>query len=1116
MGFRFFNKTNGFVSAISILATVGCLSSCSQGQGDAGKLFAELPSSETHIDFVNQVTDDKDFNIFGYRNFYNGGGVAIGDVNNDGRPDIFLVSNLGDNKLYLNQGNFTFEDNTAKAGVNGSKAWSTGVTFADINGDGFLDIYVCNSGNRESDDRSNELFINNGDATFTEQAEAYGLADKGFSTHAAFFDFDRDGDLDMYLLNNSFIPVGSLNYRNFRHERDKLGGHKLFRNEGNKFIDVSEEAGIYGSIIGFGLGITIGDVNDDNWLDIYISNDFYERDYLYINNRDGTFSERIKEEMQHISLSSMGADIADINNDGTLDVYVTDMLPGDDAHLKQVSSFEGYDLYQRKLDLDYHHQIMQNMLHVNNGDGTFSEVARMAGVEATDWSWGALIFDMDNDGLKDIFVANGILKDLTDQDFLRFMADQNRMDQKAAGKKFDYKEFLEHIPSRPISNYAFKNSGDLRFENKASAWGLEGPGFSNGAAYGDLDNDGDLDLVVNNENSAVSIFKNLCVEKNKAHFLRVKLVGQNKNKDGIGAKVKIYQDGNFQFLQQMPNRGFESSMDHVLVFGLGNHATPIDSVLVIWPDDKMQVVKNVTVDRQLIVEQAKADLRWTAPKNTGTKKPFIDITSRSGLNYRHQENEYVDYYRDPLIKQMYSTQGPGLATGDVNGDGMIDVIIGSPKGKSLKLFLQDRQGLFEERQQTSFETDSLSEIVNVILIDVDNDTDLDLFAVTGGNEFTADDPALLDRLYLNDGKGNFSKDERLPAIASNGSCVAASDFDKDGDLDLFIGGRMLPGRYGYSPSSYLYINDGRGAFKNYTKRFLKTPELGMVTDAVWIDIDQDSFPDLILVGDWMPVTILRNEAGKALVPFEIGLTHSEGWWNCIEAADLDRDGDIDFILGNSGSNSRIRADSLHPAELYINDFDKNGAVEQIITCVSQDGKNYPMVLKHDLEKQLPFIKKRFLNYDDYAGKNIHEIFTPAELKDATVKRVFVSSSSILINEGSGKFKLHDLPRIAQVSPVHAIETLDYDNDGVLDILLGGNFFDVLPELGRYDASYGLVLHGKGGSQFEPVMPKQSGFFMTGQVRKMSIVKRGDEDLVIVAKNNDSTQVFKVVNLQPLD
>ena len=1088
-----------------IIALIGCA-----GKTENDTLFQELPSSITNIQFVNEVLDQEDFNIFNYRNFYNGGGVAIGDINNDSLPDIFLISNLGDNKLYLNRGDFKFEDITQTAGVKGTKAWSTGATFADVNGDGLVDIYVCNSGNREQDDRSNELFINQGNETFIEKAEAYGLADKGFSTHAAFFDYDRDGDLDMYLLNNSFIPVGQLNYRNFRHKRDKLGGHKLFRNDGEKFTDVSEQAGIYGSIIGFGLGITLGDVNDDNWLDIFISNDFYERDYLYINNRNGTFSERIKDQMGHISLSSMGADIADINNDGTLDIFVTDMLPANDEHLKQTSTFENYDLYQRKLGLDYHHQIMQNVLQVNNGDGTFSEVGRMAKVDATDWSWGALIFDMDNDGLKDIFVANGILRDLTDQDFLRFLGDKNRMEQASAGKKFNYKEFLSQIPSRGISNYAFKNLNDLNFDNEAKSWGLEGPGFSNGAAYGDLDNDGDLDLVVNNNNSKTSVYRNWSIEKNKTHYIRIRLVGEGKNANGIGAKIKVYQRGKFQCLQQMPNRGFQSSVDHVLVFGLGTDSSRLDSLEVIWPDDKMKTYKNISIDRELVVNQLDATGKWVFLPDDSVNRPFQNVTVSSGIDYNHVESIYVDYYRDPFLKQMLSTEGPGLATGDVNDDGLEDVFIGSSRGSSINLFLQTKSGKFEKAKQFAIAVDGATEIVAMSLIDVDNDDDLDLFTVTGSNEFNLDDPNLYDRLYLNEGNGVFTKSDKIPSLPSSGSCVAAADFDKDGDVDLFIGGRSIPGRYGYSPASYLYINDGAGQFKNYTKRFLDTGELGMVTDAAWSDIDHDTYPDLILVGDWMPISVFRNDAGKRLVPINDDvLSQSGGWWNCIKSADIDNDGDVDFIVGNAGINSRIRADTLHAAELYVSDFDGNGAVEQIISCVSEDGKNYPMVLKHDLEKQLPFIKKRFVNYRDYAGKSIEQIFTPRELNDAVIRKVFTGNTSLLVNEGGWKFSLKKLPRSVQRSPVYAVETIDYNHDGKLDIVLAGNFFDVLPELGRYDASYGLLLKNKGGNEFDEIVPKQSGFFIKGQVREMRMIKVGNEQRLIAVRCNDSAQVFRL-------
>jgi len=1084
-------------------------------------LFETLPPSATGINFANNVVDDADFNIFSYRNFYNGAGVAIGDVNKDGLPDVFLTANQGDNKLFLNKGNFKFEDITAQAGVAGQRGWSTGVTFADVNGDGWVDIYVCNAGSRANDDRANELFINNGASggkgiTFTERASEYGLADRGYSTHAAFFDYDRDGDLDMYLLNNSFIPVGRLGYQNLRTQRDSLGGDKLFRNDGPgrgqvaKFTDVSQSAGIYGSLIGFGLGITIGDVNNDNWLDIYISNDFYERDYLYINQKDGTFLEASKDWMAHESLSSMGADIADLNNDGLLDIFVTDMLPWNDYRLKTTSTFEGYDLFQLKLERDFHYQYMQNMLHLNNGDGTFSEIARLAGTHATDWSWGALLFDMDSDGNKDIFVANGIAKNLTDQDFVSFLADEKNMEQMARGKKFNFKEFLDMIKSERIPNYAFRNEGGLRFANHAVDWGLAEPSFSNGSAYGDLDNDGDLDLIVNNNNSPVSIYKNRSVELRKTHFLRVKLQGTAQNQQAIGAKVTLYQPGNTQLLQQMPNRGFQSSVDHVLVFGLGQ-SPQIDSLEVIWPDDRRQVLAQVKADTELVLDQQQANGQWRpAPANLA--KPFADVTAQTRLDYAHQESNFIDFKRDALLKQRYSTLGPALATGDVNGDGLADVYLGGAVGAPKKLYFQLRNGTFVDRSPTVFLADTAVEAVDAVLVDVDNDNDLDLFVVTGSNEFLPNDPNLQDRLYLNDGKGGFVLDNRLPNLFDNGSCVAASDFDRDGDIDLFVGGRMIVGQYGLDPPSYLFVNDGTGEFKNYTKRYLgDIKNLGMVTAASWADLDGDQFPELIVVGDWMAVTVFKNLKGSRLELLSSpALAQSEGWWNTVHPADLDGDGDLDLVLGNLGLNSRIKASKTAPAELYISDFDQNGEIEQIITCQAEDGKNYPMVLKADLQAQMPGIKKKFLKFADYGGKSIQEIFSADSLKTAIVKKVYQSQSVMLINDGNFNFTIRALPIEAQYSPIRAVETLDYDGDGVLDVLLTGNFYDVVPEIGRYDANFGLVLKGLGKGAFQVQKPSASGFLVKGQVRRSSLIRSSTgQTLIVLAKNNDRVQVVKV-------
>jgi enediyne biosynthesis protein E4 len=1076
-------------------------------------LFEELPASETGIDFVNRSLEKKEFNIFNYRNFYNGGGVAIGDVNNDGLSDLFVTSNFEDNKLYLNKGGMHFEDITVKSGIVGKKFWSTGVTFADVNGDGLMDIYVCNSGSRDA--RGNQLYINQGIKggipSYKEMAKEAGLEDGGLSTHAAFFDYDRDGDLDMYLLNNSFTPIDKLGYTNLRDVRDKLGGDKLFRNDSPdgksiKFTDVSKEAGIYGSLIGFGLGITIGDVNNDNWPDIYISNDFYERDYLYINQHDGTFKEDLENQMPHISLSSMGADIADINDDGNLDIFVTDMLPGDDRRLKTTSIFEGYNLVDLKLKRGFWHQYMRNNLQLNNGDGSFSEVGQLAGVHATDWSWGALIFDMDNDGQKDIFVANGIAKDLTDQDFVDFLGDRNTMQQMLNGKVFDYKEFTDKISSVPIPNYAYKNEGNLKFSNQAKSWGLEGPGFSNGSAYGDLDNDGDLDLVVNNVNAPLSVYKNKTNEKLNNHYLTIHLKGTGRNLNGIGAKVTLFQQGKVKVLQQMPNRGFQSSSDHQMVFGLGQNGK-IDSLQIIWPDDHMQVLKSVKPDQAVTLDHGKANRKFVFAPSV-SKPLFADVTSKT-LAYTHQESLFNDWDRDVLLKQKFSTQGPALAVGDVNGDGFDDVYIGGAAGQKKQLFIQLANGQFKESAQADFSLDQTTENTDAIFFDADGDKDLDLFVVTGSNEFEINAPELHDLLYLNDGKGNFKRDLRFPTIFENGSCVTAADMDHDGDIDLFVGSRMLSTKYGMSPSSNLYINDGTGGFKNYSKRFMpEIGELGMVTDAEWTDVNRDGYADLVVAQDWGGIIVFKNERGRKLVKQEM-VPGSEGLWGCLKPADIDGDGDMDFVAGNFGLNSKIKASVEFPATLSVNDFDKNGTVEQIISCVTEDGNTYPMVLKGELQRATPAIKQKFIKYKDYANKTVEELYSDEQREGMVLRQITTTESAFLINDGKGNFSLQALPYQAQFSPIRGIEVSDFDHDGKLDVLLAGNFFDSLPEWGRFDANYGLMLQGLGMGKFAVKSSQQTGFKTMGQVRKMAIVNGKGGNFVVLAKNNDKAQVFQV-------
>lgn len=1088
---------------------------CSENKNKENVLFQEMSSEDTGISFENVITNSDEFNIFNYRNFYNGGGVAIGDINNDNLPDVYLIANQGGNKLYLNKGNFKFEDITEKAGVAGTKSWSTGATFADVNGDGLLDLYVCNAG--RSDERANELFINKGNGLFEEKAKEYGLDDQGYSTHAAFFDYDRDGDLDMFLLNNSFTPVGRLGYANLRSQRDKEGGHKLFRNDGARFTDVSESAGIYGSLIGFGLGITIGDVNNDNWLDMYISNDFYEHDYLYINNQDGTFKESIQSAMQHTSLSSMGADIADINNDGKLDIYVTDMLPATDRRLKLTSTFEGYDLQELKVSRDFHYQYMQNTLQLNqsgapDGKTWFSEIARFTGTHATDWSWGALIFDMDSDGEKDIFVANSINKDLTNQDFVSFLADPSNIAEVSRTRTFDYKMFLDKMPSEPLSNYAFKNNGDLSFANKAADWGLDTPSFSNGAAYGDLDNDGDLDLIVNNVNSQLFVYKNKSNERKDFHYIKFKLKGEQANLNAIGTKVYVHQKARTQMLQQMPNRGFESSVDLRLTFGLGHNAQ-IDSVTVLWPNDKQQVIKGMRADSMYVLSQTDATNLWK-PESEKNKQKFVEVKA-GGIDYVHKEADYVDYNQNPLIKQMYSRLGPAIAVGDINGDGLDDVYVGGAIGQSGKIFVQKSAGNFSENTSLSLTEEKEIEASDAVFFDADNDKDLDLLVVSGSNEFKEDDNVLLPRLYLNDGKGGFTKSSGMPSLKINASCIAVADYDKDGDVDIFIGSRLKSGQYGITPQSYLLTNDGTGGFKNYTKRYIPEIEkLGMVTDAAWADLDGDTFPELVVVGDWSPITILKNNRGKMAVQSEdmIRDAHgktwkTEGWWNTVELTDIDGDGDTDIVAGNLGMNSRLKASQDKPVKMYVKDFDHNGVLKQIITCPDETGTSYPMVMKPDLLRAMPSLKKKFVKYEQYAGKTIEEVIDKTDLDDAVVKQVFTAESAVLRNDGHGsKFTFLRLPTQAQFSPIFSIIPTDYDKDGHIDLIVSGNYHDVLPEIGRYDALKGLILRGTRNG-FEVKQPSETGFWAEDQVRVMKQLKQGQ---IIIGRNNDKIQVFKPV------
>jgi hypothetical protein len=986
---------------------------------------------------------------------------------------------------------------------------------ADVNGDGHLDMYVCQVGNYKVIHGKNQLFINQGDLTFKEEAHEYGLDFQGFSTQAAFFDYDMDGDLDMYLLNHSVHTSRSYGAVNLRFDHDSLAGDRLYRNDevdGKRFFrDVTTQAGIYNSQIGYGLGVSISDINNDGYPDIYIDNDFHENDYLYINNGNGTFSERLTESIQHTSRSSMGNDIGDINNDGLLDIIVLDMLPEEEKIRKQSGGEDDYELFKLKLEHGYGYQFVRNTLQLNLGDGMFSEIGRLSGVYATDWSWSPLFCDVDNDGWKDLFITNGIYRRANDLDYVRFLT-KNSFFTLEENKNAPDSVLYDKMPLYPYFNYIYKNNGDLTFTNMAKEWGFNTRSYSNGSAYADLDNDGDLDLIVNNINEPAYIYRNNASIQYDNHFLSIVLKGEGLNTHGIGARVTLYYNGLLQVAEQFPTRGFMSASSDVLHFGLGQ-ARVIDSINVRWPDLSEQTIKDVPVDKfiTLEVKNAGKPVRGNVKDNENMK--LFSQTRLPGLEYRHQEDPYVEFTREHLIPHSLLAEGPALAVGDLNGDGIEDLFVGGAKGQTSRIFFQQNDGTFKPYEAPVFIKDLYSENVDAAAFDADGDGDNDLYIVRGGNAVNVGNPLLEDRLLINDGKGGFNESEKgsLPFTANNGSCVRPCDFDNDGDMDLFVGSRSIPGIYGLSPNQLLLENDGHGHFKDVTdKRMKRLKKIGMVTDACWMDYDQDGDKDLILVGEWMKVCILRNDKGFFTdVTRRAGMEETSGWWNCIRAADVDGDGDLDLIGGNLGLNSILKASVKEPVEMYLNDFDNNGSLDQVI-CSYQDGISYPVASLDEMVSQMPFLGKKFTNYSDFGGKTVKDIFDKKTLNHSILKSAVLFESCLFLNNGDGTFKINKLPMMAQFSPVRDILVRDIDMDGKMDLVLAGNDYTVRPSMGRYDASYGWCLLGDTDYRFNALMPTKSGLKITGDARRILPIIVSGKKYLVAAVNDGDLQIFKLL------
>lgn len=1086
-----------------------CFTACNNGsEQNQSAVFTSLNHHITGLNFNNTLTPTDSLNMFNYMYFYNGGGAGAGDFNNDGLIDLFFASNQGDNKLFLNQGNLKFKDITKDAAIPQDHGWSTGISVVDINNDGLLDIYVCKVGRFRNLHSSNQLLlckeIKNGIPVYEDKAADYGLNFSGFSTQAAFLDMDMDGDLDMYLLNHTVHQDGSFASRKkFIGTYDSLSGDRLYRNDGNLFTDITKSSNINSSAIGYGLGIAVADINLDGWPDIYIGNDFHENDYLYINQKNGTFNDEGTTRMMHTSKFSMGVDVADADNDGFPEIITMDMLPDDPYILKRSFGDDDYDVFWDKIRYGYSYQYSRNMLQYNQRNGMFSEIGLYSGVYATDWSWAPLWMDFDNDGLKDLFISNGIPKRLNDMDYVNFIYNSEIRDSKL--KKEDI-ELIKKYPEIKTPNRFFRNQAMMKFEDIASSIHDNQPTFSNGAVYADFDNDGDLDIVVNNINDKALLYQNNTSDNTSRSSVSIVLSGPENNRNATGARILLCSGNNLHIYEKNPSRGFMSAMETPVLIGLRNVKT--DSAFLIWPDNSFQKISVDTAKASLQFSYTKGlpafDYTFFTRFGKAVKHIARDITAETQINFVHKENRFNEFTREPLMPHMVSAEGPALAVGDINNDGLDDIFVGGAKTFHSAVFLQQQGGRFVQKQQPGLLADSMYEDVDAVFADFNNDGKPDLLVASGGNEFYGSDKHLLPRLYINDGKANFTKaEEAFSNITSTNGCIAVADFNKDGFIDVFVGGRAMPWNYGELPLSYLLQNDGRGKFTDITKSVAPgISQAGMVTDAVWCDIDKDGDDDLIVCCEWGSIAAFINEAGKFV---KKELTAKKGWWNCVVPADVDGDGDIDFIAGNLGLNSRLQASKQQPVRLYFNDFDDNGKKEQVVTYYVGN-KEIPFASKDELQKQIPVLKKKYMYAEDFAAAELNNLFPLHKIDSAEVLTADYFGNALLLNDGKNNFSVQELPWQAQFSPLRNAAVADINGDSLPDILLASNYYSGSIAQGRYDGDYGTVLVNNGNGNF--LAENLNGVLLKGEIRHIIPVIISGKKSFVCVKNNDSLKVVQ--------